>query len=115
MANDATQVSPEWTMAIYDGIRILLKRGYLHSPRDVEFVRPRYKSIFPCPQISAEGLIDLGQLKWAAEKGDFWFVWYQGSFLKLNISKGTMVQELKLDPAKKNVWEFVCEVDSTYK
>jgi hypothetical protein len=115
MANNSIQVSPEWNMAIYDSIRILLQRGYLHNTKDVEFVRPYYKPVFSCPHVGSEGLIDLGQLKWAADKGDFWFIWYQGSFLRLNLNKGTVIQELTLDPTKENVWEFVRKIDSNYK
>ena len=48
MANESSPVLPEWATAIYDAVRILMARGYLHSPKDVEFVRPRYKPVFPC-------------------------------------------------------------------
>ena len=115
MMNNPIKVQPEWPMAIYDIIRILTKRKYLHSTNDVEFVRPGYKSVFPCRQGDSEGQIDLNQLKWAAEKGDYWFRWYPRSFLKLKIDKGTTRRELKLDPTKDNVWEFVRVVDDSYK
>ena len=41
-------VQPEWTMAIYDSVRILMIRGYLHDPNDVKFDRATYKPVFPC-------------------------------------------------------------------
>jgi hypothetical protein len=115
IAVNQNPVLPEWTMAIYDSIRILMKRGYLHSPNDVEFVRPGYEPVFPRGKDGSEGPIDLSQLKWAAEKGDFWFDWYPGSFLRLEISKEKMKRELKFDPTKKNVWEFVRKVDQDFK
>lgn len=115
IVDNQNPVLPEWTTAIYDSIQILMKRGYLHSPNDVEFVRPGYKPISPCGQGGSDGPIDLNQLKWAAEKGDFWFLWYPGSYLKLGVHKGTMRHDLKLDPTKENVWEFVRKVDSDYK
>ena len=115
METKSRTVQPELPMAIYDVVRILMDRGYLHSPNDVEFVRPRHKSVFPCGQGDSEGPIDLNQLKWAAENGEFFFCWYKGSFLKLGINKGTLKSEVIFDPTKRNVWEFVCEVDSTFK
>ena len=106
------QVQPEWTMAIHDCVRILMNREYLHDPNDVEFIRKPYKSVFPCGRGEP---IKLNQLMWAAKQGKFWFLWYKGSYLKLCINKGTVNHELKLDPTKDNVWEFVRMVDSKYK
>ena len=115
MANESSPVLPEWITAIYDAVRILMARGYLHSPKDVEFVRPRYKPVFPCGQGSSEGPINLNQLKWAAEKGEFFFSWYKGTYLKLDINRGTLIQEVIFDPTKQDPWDFVREVDSTFK
>lgn len=115
MVNISNPVKPEWTMAIYDVVRILTARGYLHRPSDIVFVRPSHEPVLPCGEDSSDGPIDFKQLKWAAEKGEFWFCWYKGSFLQLHINKGTLSQKLTLDPTKQNVWEFVREVDSTFR
>jgi hypothetical protein len=100
--------SSELTKAIYFVIEKLMKRGYLHLPDDVEFVRPGYKSVFPCGKgHGQEGLLDLHQLMWASERGNFWFNWYKGTHLKLCLHKVSIQSELEFDPSKQSLWEFV--------
>ena len=115
MSNESITVKPEWPMAMHDVVRILINRGYLHSPEDVKIVRPGYKPVLPCGRGGPEGPLKLNQLKWMAEKGKLYFCWYVGSYLSLNLKKGVYLKELVLDPTKQNVWEFVREVDKTFK
>ncbi len=63
MCKESIKVKPEYPMAIHDVVRILMNRGYLHSPEDVKIVRPGYESIFPCGAGSLEGSLKLNQLK----------------------------------------------------
>jgi hypothetical protein len=115
MSKESITVKPEWPMAIHDVVRILMNRGYLRRPEDVKIVRPGYDSILPCGSGSPEGPLKLNQLSWAAEKGKFYFCWYVGSYLSLSLNKGVFSKEAILDPTKQNVWEFVREVDQTFK
>ena len=115
MSNESITVKQEWPMAMHDVVRILINRGYLHSPEDVKIVRPGYKPVLPCGRGGPEGPFKLNQLKCMAEKGKLYFCWYVGSYLSLNLKKGAFSKELVLDPTKQNVWEFVREVDKTFK
>jgi hypothetical protein len=115
MSKRSVTVKPEWTMAIHDVVRILMNRGYLHRPEDVQIVRPGYVSILPCGSGSPDGPLKLKQLSWAAEKGQFFFCWYVGSYLGLSLNKGVFSKEVTFDPTKQDVWEFVGEVDRTFK
>ena len=115
MSNESITIEPEWPKAMHDVVRILINRGYLHSPEDVIIVRPGYKPVSPCGKGGTEGPLKLNQLKWTADKGKFYFCWYVGSYLRLNLKKGAFSKELVLDPTKQNVWEFVREVDKTFK
>jgi hypothetical protein len=99
--------SRELTRAVYAVVEKLVKRGYLHLSDDIEFVRPGHKSVFPCGKRNElEGSLDLSQLKWAAEHGSFWFLWYKGAYLRLEVHNGPIRCELKLDPTRQNPWEF---------
>jgi len=115
MSNESIAVEPEWPMAMHDVVMILINRGYLHSPEDVTIVRPGYKPVSPCGRGGPEGPLKPNQLKWMAEKGKFYFCWYVGSYLRLNLKKGVLLKELILDPTKQNVWEFLCEVEKAFK
>jgi len=115
MSNESITIEPEWPKAMHDVIRILMNRGYLHSPEDVEIVRPGHKPVFPCSRGGPEGPIELKQLKWMAEKGEFFFCWYVGSYLSLNLKQGVFSREVIFDPTKQSVWEFVREIDKTFK
>ena len=100
--------SSELTKAIYFVIEKLMKRGYLHLTDDVEFVRLGYKPVFPGGQGHAqESPLDLHQLKWASERGSFWFNWYKGTYMKLYLHKGPIQSEIKFDPTMQSLWEFV--------
>lgn len=45
------------TGAIYAVVSKLAARGYLHEPKDVEFVRPGYKSVLPCARMGPHGVL----------------------------------------------------------
>lgn len=113
--NKSIEFKQEWSMAIYDAARILMARGYLHTSDDVEFVRPGHKAVFPCPTDGPEGPIDLHQLKWMDEKGKAFFCWYKGSYLKLKVNNGKLSHEVIFNPMKDDPWEFVGEIDRTFK
>lgn len=97
----------ELTKAIYFVIEKLLTRGYLHVPDDVEFVRPSYKSVLPCGKAFGAVPLDLNQLKWSADNGKFYFKWYEGSYLKLHLHRGSIERKIEFDPAKQSLWGFV--------
>jgi hypothetical protein len=109
----AASKNPEWTQAIYEAVRLLVERGYLHVPDDVEFVRPGYKSVFPCGKAYGSAPLDLSSLQWSAENGSFAFCWYGGTHLKLNLHKDTIRRQLKLDPLTENAWKFAFDVCRT--
>lgn len=88
MSDESTSVKPEWPMAIYVAVKILMNRGYLHNPEDVKIVRPGYKTILPCGIGDPDGPLKLNQLKWMAEKGKFYFCWHVGSYLRVNLKNG---------------------------
>jgi len=115
MNSESVQVKPEWPLAIHDAIKILVNRGYLHASEDIEIVRPGHKSVIPCGEGDTKGPLKLNQLKWMAERGKFFFSWYIGSYLSLNIRKGVFTQEVIFDPTKQNAWDFVRDIDSTFQ
>jgi hypothetical protein len=65
----------EATKIVYEKVKVLNDKKLLsRNPLDVEIKREGRNSIFPCGRSYGPDALDLGQLKWAADNGHFWFL-----------------------------------------
>ncbi len=68
-------IPPELVTTILSIVKMLLgKRLVSDDPRSIEIVRVGRPSVFPCRKSQRPDKLDISQLEWAAEKGEFFFL-----------------------------------------
>jgi len=91
-------IPPELVTTTLSIVKMILgKRLVSDNPNSIEIVRVGRPPVFPCRKSQRPDKLDISQLEWAAEKGEFWFF---GPIKSLNvlldrgIVQGTLVSEL---------------------
>jgi len=89
-------IPPELVTTTLSIVKMILgKRLVPDNPRSIEIVRVGRPSVFPCRKSQRPGKLDISQLEWAAEKGEFFFL---GPIKSLNVSLNiTMNGQLELE------------------
>ena len=91
-------IDPELVATLLSIIKMILgKRLVSDHTNSIEIVRVGRPPVVPCRKSQRPDKLDISQLEWAAEKGEFWFF---GPIKSLNvlldrgIVQGTLVSEL---------------------
>jgi len=84
------------------------KKLVSHDPTSVQIKRQGRGRIYPCRRSSGRDVLDLSQLRWADEKGQFWFMGPIKSLVAV-IDKNPIRGQLELGP---NKMTFVTQVNT---